>query len=195
MEPVIRLAIFAAACSAAAANYPKPAPTLAIRILNSARVPRAILLDAETLAAHIFHEAGVEIAWADTGPADFWLHLLKDKPRRLAPDTAGFTVLMPPGAATASYAGISYAVVTQQAAGLHAAVSELLGAAIAHEIGHLILGPNSHAPGGIMAPRFRAREISLAGRGVLLFDSAQAKALRSGVLGRMEPVSGSAVAH
>jgi hypothetical protein len=187
------LAIFAACCAPAA--HPEPDPTLVVRIVNSARVPAGTLRDAETLAAHIFHQAGVEIAWVETGPADFWLHLLKDKPRRLPPDAAGFTVLMPPGAGAASYAAVSYAVVVEQAAALRAGVAQFLGAAIAHELGHLLLGPNSHAPGGIMAPRFHAQEISLAGRGVLLFDSDQAKALRAGVLARTEPVPGSAVAH
>jgi hypothetical protein len=45
----------------------------------------------------------------------------------------------------------------------------LLGAAMAHEIGHLLFGP-SHAYAGVMSPRLGAKEMALAGRGELRFE-------------------------
>ena len=45
----------------------------------------------------------------------------------------------------------------------------LLGAAMAHEIGHLLFGP-AHAHSGIMSPRLGPREMRLAARGALLFE-------------------------
>jgi hypothetical protein len=94
--------------------------------------------------------------------------------RNHSPDAAGFAVLTP---GDSGYAAISYVAVEQTANSLGADPGDLLGAAIAHEVGHLLLGP-AHSQTGIMRAHFGAREMEMVGRGELLFDADQAARIR-----------------
>ena len=59
--------------------------------------------------------------------------------------------------------------VTEQAAIGEFSVSRMLGHAIAHEIGHLLLGDNSHSPGGIMVAPWSKQDLWRMSKGKLLF--------------------------
>ena len=61
----------------------------------------------------------------------------------------------------------------------------MLGCAIAHEVGHLLLGPSSHSAGGIMCGEWGPKELQLALMGRLLFASQQAKLIRAEARRRM----------
>jgi len=50
---------------------------------------------------------------------------------------------------------------------------------IAHEIGHLLLGPNGHSSGGIMQPQWEPRQVRHLMMGTLLFTTEQAKLMRA----------------
>lgn len=45
----------------------------------------------------------------------------------------------------------------------------ILGHVAAHEIGHLLLGTNSHSAGGIMRAHWKMEELARANKGLLLF--------------------------
>jgi hypothetical protein len=62
----------------------------------------------------------------------------------------------------------------------------VLGHTMAHEIGHLLLGSNSHASQGIMRPTWGARDIHLAKTGVLGFTDAQAERMQAQVAARLQ---------
>lgn len=59
--------------------------------------------------------------------------------------------------------------------------SGLLGVMIAHEVGHLLLGNNSHFPAGIMRGQWRTGEVKLALLGALTFTARQSEQMRSDV--------------
>ena len=61
----------------------------------------------------------------------------------------------------------------------------ILGHVLAHEIGHLLLGSNSHAPGGLMGARWFARELHRMSQGDLLFTSAEPARVRAALAARM----------
>jgi len=61
----------------------------------------------------------------------------------------------------------------------------ILGATLAHEIGHLLLGARSHFPSGVMCPHFGRAQLRMAARGELLFTSEQAGRIRAEVVRRM----------
>jgi hypothetical protein len=55
----------------------------------------------------------------------------------------------------------------------------LLGHVMAHELGHFLLGDNSHSRDGIMIDAFREQEFRRAQTGKLLFSARQAAQMRA----------------
>ena len=51
----------------------------------------------------------------------------------------------------------------------------ILGCVIAHELGHLLLGSNSHSDEGIMQPRWDPNQVRQLMMGTLLFTPEQSK--------------------
>jgi len=147
---------------------------ITIRILNAGIIPDNIRRPGERRAAQILGSAGVTVRWAECpctgepGRNEFWVHVLDRPPRRLR-EAAGFAVIFPAGDARDGYAGIFYRNVTETAEREDADLAAMLGATIAHEIGHLLLGSNSHSPTGVMRLRLRRAELALASRGELRF--------------------------
>jgi hypothetical protein len=58
-------------------------------------------------------------------------------------------------------------------------MATLLGYAMAHEIGHLLLGEHSHSQEGLMVAEWRPDQLSKIAKGNLLFDSREASRLRT----------------
>jgi hypothetical protein len=54
----------------------------------------------------------------------------------------------------------------------------ILGCVMAHELGHLLLGSNSHSDKGIMLPRWEANQVRQLMMGTLLFTPDQSKLMR-----------------
>lgn len=55
---------------------------------------------------------------------------------------------------------------------------DILGGVMAHELGHLLLGSNSHSRAGIMRAHWQGEELNLLSRGNLRFTSEQAEHMR-----------------
>ena len=66
-------------------------------------------------------------------------------------------------------------LVTEYAQGTRAAGSEQTF----HELGHLLLGTNSHAPTGIMRARWQPADLANASQGRLLFSSLESREMRN----------------
>lgn len=150
---------------------PVVALLLALQI-TAPDIPAKTVHHAESVAAFIFAQAGVSVSWSDRGV--YRIQIMNSQPRNHSRDAAGFAVLTP---ADSGYAAISYAAVEQTANSLGADPGDLLGATIAHEVGHLLLGP-AHSQTGVMRAHFGARELEMVGRGELLFDAGQAARIR-----------------
>jgi hypothetical protein len=170
---------------AMAANEPQPGIT--VRVLNPAGVPAKTLRKAERVAATILDAAGITITWMECpclptlGRHDFWLHLLKDRPPKMQVDTTGFAVLTPERDGAVGYAGVVWPAVEEVADGLESEVSDVLGATVAHEIGHILLGSKAHTRSGIMCSRFQRTHIGMAARGELRFAPEQARRVQATV--------------
>jgi hypothetical protein len=63
----------------------------------------------------------------------------------------------------------------------------ILGSIIAHEVGHLLLGPNSHSRFGVMQARWERKQIGQATRGNLLFSREQGKRMQAELQLRSTP--------
>jgi len=155
---------------------------LTIIIYHADAVPPAKLLRAEAVAGAIFQQAGIETTWRTATPKDLSprpneipLHLLPMHPENLAHETSGYAILM----GDASYAGVSWFAVRASAAAMEADESVVLGAVMAHELGHILLRTRSHATNGVMVTRLAIHEIQAAGRGELQFLRSEANRIRA----------------
>ena len=163
------------------------AAKITIRLVDFGDVAPRTLAAAEEIAGHVLETAGVEVTWLKCpGPSDcrgepaegeFRLLLLNLRPPQPRGDRMGFAVV--PSDPRARYAGVFYPMVEDAARNLDADPSHLLGAGMAHEIGHLLLGSQSHSRAGIMSPTFRQEHVRLAARGELLFNPDQARRIKS----------------
>jgi hypothetical protein len=177
-------------------------PVIEILVYNIVQAPPAAVGRAETEAGRILAEAGLRAVWIDcldrhstdarTGlcgkarePVDVVLRFLPGQTRSGSQDNL-FGVAFLPTLASVYY---EYAV---RLAGRDNEVPVILGCAIAHEVGHLLLGPSSHSAGGIMLGEWGPKELQLALMGRLLFASQQAKLIQAEARRRMSLQTGTA---
>jgi hypothetical protein len=178
----------AGACDSGLAEIPGAA-RIHIRLVDLVGLPEKVRTQSEAVVIGVFRRAGLDVAFVEclagvdnpcreaTGPADFWLQILKQRPRHLHGDTTGFAVLVPSPKPGDSYAAVSYPMVEATALELDAAIADVLAASLAHEMGHLLLHASSHSRTGIMNPRLDRRQMWLMERGELLFTKEQATRL------------------
>ena len=185
----------------------KQRPTIDVFTSNYAQVSDRTLEEAEAVATRVLSIAGINTTWHRSGenegdskvgqnpsrpearPGVFLLII----PRTMAAHWAlgvadvGFTIL--PGAGkTGTMAYIFYHRVEELAATGDASASQILGHAIVHEIGHLLLNTPRHSGAGIMQADWQFEQMQLLRRGWLLFTAAQARQLRAAVLERRREV-------
>jgi len=163
-----------------------------VSVFNDAQISKGKVATAEKVAAGLFAYAGIRIDWLNCGlametsdetdscnEAAFPRHLqvrLRQKSLSLSESTLGLSYLGQDG--IGCHADVFYAGVEpiQRETGLSS--EAILGFVIAHELGHLLLGSNSHATAGIMRANWRKPEISAAGKGLLGFSETQAETMR-----------------
>jgi hypothetical protein len=167
---------------------------ITIRVVNSAKVEDRTLAESERQAARVLAQAGIEVVWQDCpagaggactpelGGNEFWLQVANWKPEGRSMELLGFTAFDPDPARGPSLAGVYYPMVKQMARGFLMGEAPVLGAALAHEIGHL-LGAD-HSPTGVMRARFNRLNIEDMDKGGLLFGRQEAARLRARVMRR-----------
>jgi hypothetical protein len=102
---------------------------------------------------------------------------------------AGATGYALPFARQGAHATVFYdRVENLSAASVGPRAGSLLGAAITHEIGHVLLGSSEHSAEGIMNPCWGTAEFRLLGCGRFHFTPENAEALRAGAYRRMKAV-------
>jgi hypothetical protein len=166
-------------------------PTLKITMLvyNMANVPAVILDRAEQQASGIYRQNGIELEWKQCpcdlalGPTDVMLRII---PRLFASNSAGFRSDHLGFAASSQQRGVLATIFYNRVEDLTRGgdPSCILGHAIAHELGHLLLGQDAHSTTGLMQAHWTRDDLKLAARGCLQFTSEQAERLRAGVAAR-----------
>jgi hypothetical protein len=197
----------------AAARLPQPSLTVTIHVHNYAEVDHKTLMEAEKVATQIFRKAGVETLWVETvmtaqnnqensaewssfAPPHIWLTIL---PRPIADvlNLSNNVLGLAPGTgpdrhviyvfynrvevlsqklATARLEGKIKNVVT---------TSQILGHAIAHELGHVLLNIETHSETGIMRGDWNTKDLQDASSGLLIFTSQQAEVIRAEIARRV----------
>jgi hypothetical protein len=158
--------------------------TVTVRLDNNARVPDQILLSATALTTDIYTWIGVKVVWLDVKDAirqqirpPYTVVLVSpEDENRTAPTEGIADDAIGQAIPVARRAYVFYERVTAKVALPHRDVVTLLGYAMAHELGHLWLPPNSHSTAGVMRPNF---DIDSRGtHGFRPFTEAEARAIR-----------------
>jgi len=181
---------------AAAARTPDAlAPRVHLSVFNDAGIPADTLAQAATRATAILAQSGVELDWLNCGrpdPADFsppttpcsvvaWPHHLSvrivPRGRSIGADIFGQAFLDDVG--RGAYSNVYYNNLAANREHAQLSDGDMLGFVIAHEVGHLLLGSNSHSPSGLMQARWDSSALHSALHNTLFFTPAQSATLRS----------------
>jgi hypothetical protein len=169
-----------------------------VLIHNYAHLPSQVLSDAKDRTSLIFRKIGVEVAWADCPLANEDPTSYPECPAvvdatqlflRIFPMTAAKVQDGGQAFVMARIANIFWNRVEEQAQRLNVSAPRLMGHTIAHELGHLLLGSNSHSPAGIMTARWDATTVTRTCQEGLYFNHQQSELIRSEVRRRQDQQS------
>lgn len=178
--------------SAKPTGVAKPDLTIAVRVYDYVQAPDAVV-NAQEVASRIFREAGIKVVWHDcmsadpksldgsacaqeVGPAGVVLRIvpqIKVIPGIHRDTNLGFTAGL--------YATISFSRVLELAHEVSNPPFLILGRAMAHEIGHVLLPGMPHSPEGIMRACWGGRNLKVAAANDMSFSDTQSKALQAAV--------------
>jgi hypothetical protein len=169
-----------------AKNLPQESPSVAISVFNDSAISSEILKQAEMVSSQVFEESGIHVDWVNCSPADeapsgkvacrqaIPQHLQLRIVRRslnLKDSILGISYLLSDG--TGCQADIFYEGIEKLRHETSVDPAIILGHVAAHEIGHLLLGSNSHSPWGIMRAHWNMEELARANKGLLFFTKSQ----------------------
>jgi hypothetical protein len=167
-----------------------------IRLLDYVNLSASARSEVVATAKRVLGQAGVTVEFreclaegvadnspactAPLGPTDLILRIFQPK-LAVKGEQLGYAAQAPEGGA--------YITVFMNPEQRKARVDSLsdgvfLGHAVAHEIGHLLLGANSHSSSGIMRPVWRPIDEEWMAKGALVFDGGQASKMRATLAAR-----------
>jgi hypothetical protein len=168
-----------------------PRTQITISVHDYAGVSPLRLAAAEEEGRRIFQQAGVETIWLSCSPkleesqpdgcsvADathLVVKVISDKTNahmRDRSDVLGNALLADDGTGYYAYAFLDHIETLEGEAGF-----PVIGYVLTHEVGHLLLGSNSHAVSGIMSPHWNGPELRRISQGTLLFLPDESRMLR-----------------
>lgn len=172
-----------------AKSLPQESPSVAISVFNDAGISSRILRQSEEVASRVFEESSIHVEWVNCSPAEEALEHEAACPEAAFPDhlhvhivrrslnmkdsVLGVSFLSPDGSgcqADVFYEGIER---MYRESLVHTTV--ILGHVMAHEIGHLLLGINSHSSRGIMHAHWGKEDLTRAEACKLLFAESQSR--------------------
>jgi len=158
------------------------------------------LAEAVNQTTRIFRAAGIDLSWTAGSPAAPEAHLLDLSvptgapvtPRRLIVAQiinkrtrafpSGALGLSLPNARVGAQVILFLEEIQRQQAQTGVSVPCLLGYALAHELGHVLMRSNAHSPRGLMRAEWSRAELDRIQHGALKFTKAEAKALCASLL-------------
>ena len=177
---------------------PQSNPVIKVQMYNLASVDPQVLTDAENRATRIFRATGIDVLWfncplseseAKANPiciapcprSRFAVRISSEMPAKLATGTLGVALHE-----TEIYVTIYYPNIEEMSRVGIAPPAQILGHAVVHELGHLLLGPIPHASVGIMRGGWTKEDLHAMTRGALLFTPRQTAVIRQAALLRTE---------
>ena len=175
-----------------ASGQQAPRPAIAVRAYNYAEVSAHVLAATRDKVTEVFEKAGVDIIWSEplsgaaggTAPTEcsqpFFIQVMI-RARQAEWEPGRKRVMGVALAADGERAVLSlfWDAVTDVARRHRSRLDDILAVALAHEMGHALLLPPSHASTGIMQARWEGDDIRHAIVGSLTFCEAQADTIRA----------------
>jgi len=211
LTAVLALGFFFASNSSIAAGKSHDALSfqaapITVSVFDYAKDKPRVLAEAEQAASAILFKAGVEVTWiscsandsspsnpacmATTDPMHLALRILPERMskrlRSIHDDALGFALL---GVPLTSDAWILYDRTKDLAQKQMVGFERLLGAVIAHELGHLLLAENVHASAGLMHGSWSRAELLDIELARLFFSDSEHKRIQSAVALRYQAAS------
>ena len=164
---------------------------LDVRVYDNAGVSKATLRAALDTAARTLRPADVEVSWltcttssggrctVPLGRGEIMVRLVRSAPGAAREDESLGTALVDPKTGTGVLATVYVDRVERLARSSEGDLGPLLGRAMAHEIGHLLMGRAGHASRGLMRPRWTRGEVERNARRDWGFDGADLRAIRT----------------
>lgn len=172
---------------------------ITVHVYNISQVPAQTLAVAETEAWKVFERARIHVLWVSEPltPAEVWeskdrsipcvrsdifLRIYTQsmvKPWRVNGSALGFVLPFENRHAIVFYDRVQRLCQVRQTE-----PAPILGAAMAHEIGHLMLGSEQHSPTGMMRETWLSSDLVAASQGLLHFRAGEAALMRAEVLRR-----------
>ena len=193
-------------CVAALVSTPTAGAQITVRIYYYADVPVATRSKASDQANHALRLVGLDTTWLDCSPTevrsqsqfvclqrqrttDLTLTILPETvTARLPADRRelGVAMLSATGDVFSCHANIYFDRVEEVSVRTRIrSKAVILGHAMAHEVGHLLLGTPGHSATGIMRAPWSLPDLVRAGQGALLFTPWQSKRMQENVRQRM----------
>jgi hypothetical protein len=180
-----------------AGGVPSSSAPLTVIVYDYAGVKDADLRHAEQQAARIL---GQTIAWLHcseaedklcgqtAGPAALVIQLLPERATRRNGSAGAMGFAIPPAdGGFGQHCGVFYDRV-KQLSRQSLSEADVLGHAMAHELGHLLLGINAHSSLGLMSADWTSRELALAAQGKLLLRDAELRRIQENIANRFAAI-------
>lgn len=143
---------------------------IVVSVFNRAGVDQASILEAEQVAAKIYEQAGISIEWQNcrtqaraelerckqTAERGKLVLNVERQLRAATADAFGVAFLGDDG--WGAFCDIFYDRILELHHDGRASEAIILGAVMAHELGHLLLGPDAHSATGIMRPQLHFKD-------------------------------------
>jgi len=170
-----------------------PPYTVTVSLFNDARVPPSIIDSAEKSASRIFAQAGIDLRWILCGRQEESVEQQRACSQTLFPEHLHVHIVNSDPHLKGSVFGISFIAadnIGSQADVFYTKIAgfqsinlvepgTLLDHAIAHELGHLLLGSNSHSPTGLMSADWRTADLIHMQQGGLVFSVEQSLKMKA----------------
>lgn len=143
---------------------------IVVSVFNRAGVDQASILEAEKVAAKIYRQPGITIDWQNcrtrtrpelepckqTAERGELVLNVERQLRAMTADAYGVAFIGDDG--WGAFCDIFYDRILELHHDGHASEATILGTVMAHELGHLLLGPDAHSAIGIMRPQLHFRD-------------------------------------
>ena len=159
-------------------------PQLNVVVYNDAGVPARVVKQAKEITERIYRNAGIAIAWKEHSGSvaegsQFFVRIV---PRALNLPGEDFGIAFVGSDGRGIQADVFYSGIERLAASSSVNPAEIMGHVMAHELGHLLLGVNSHSNLGIMQAHWTGRQLRQMSMGILRFDKRQSETIGARLL-------------